>query len=204
MTRSHCLVGPAPHLVGAALARTVGLECLPSWKCGRGVAAPGTSGAGRGTSGSVAFGGRELGDRAGVIAVDPASATPIVSASFEVATAHPGEIVALDVTFTNPETVDVIFTYSSVNQSYDTMTDGTRYSNTGCTGQVSWCNGGAFHFSAPIAPGASRSATLTYQIAADSPCGENVGLAFFFYNDRESAAGPADGIAGSPVVTIVC
>jgi len=140
----------------------------------------------------------------GVIAADPVSATPVISASFDVSTAHPGDTVTLDVTSTNPEAADVVFTFLSVNPIYDTITDGTRYSNTSCTGQISWCDGGALHYSVLIAPGATRTATLTYQIAADSPCGEGTGLAFYFYNYRESAAGAFDLISHSPTVTVLC
>lgn len=140
----------------------------------------------------------------GVLSAAPAKADAVVTSGFDTEVAHPGDTVTLHVAFTNPENVDVTFTYLSVNWTWDTVTDGTKFSNTGCTGEISFCDGNALHYTAPIAPGATRTATLTYQIATDSPCGEGKNISFFFYNYRESTAGAFDLIADSPAVTVLC
>jgi hypothetical protein len=139
-----------------------------------------------------------------VIFAEPARADSVITSSFDTQVAHPGDTVTLNVTFTNPETVDVIFTYLSVNWTWETVSDGTKFSTTGCTGQLSLCDGHALNYTAPIAPGATRTATLTNVIAADSPCGESTNLSFFFYSYRESSAGAFDLIENSPTVTVLC
>jgi hypothetical protein len=145
----------------------------------------------------------------GVMAAGPARADSVITSSFDTEVTHPGDTVTMSVTFTNPETVDVTFTYLSVNWTWDMVNDGTKFTRTGCTGEISLCSvippaGTALHYAAPIAPGATRTATITYQIAADSPCGAATNLSFFFYNYRESTAGAFDLLAASPVVTVLC
>ncbi|TDD63572.1 DUF11 domain-containing protein [Actinomadura rubrisoli] len=136
----------------------------------------------------------------GVLPATPAMAASVITSSFDKAVTHPGETVTLSVTFTNPETVDVTFTYLTVNQSYDTMTDGTKYSQTSCTGEITSCN----HYTVPIPPGGTRTLKLTYEIATDSPCGENIGVSVYYYSYRESTAGTFDGVEGGPAVTVLC
>jgi hypothetical protein len=141
----------------------------------------------------------------GVLSAEPARADSLITSSFDTEFAHPGDTVNLTVTFTNPETVDVTFAYLGVSQTWRSQIDGTKYSVTGCTGEISWCDINALHFTAPIAPGATRTATLTYQIAPDSACAEYVHFEFFLYNYRESTAGAFGGIANyTPSVIVLC
>jgi uncharacterized repeat protein (TIGR01451 family) len=140
----------------------------------------------------------------GVLSVGPAWADLDIKASVDKDFPHPGDTVTFTVTFTNPESVDVTFVYMSENLTYDTYTDGTKFTQIGCTGEISWCSGNQLHFTAPIAPGATRTATLTYQIATDSPCGENINLNLWFYSYRESAAGAVVGGGFPPNVVVLC
>jgi hypothetical protein len=136
----------------------------------------------------------------GVLSAKPAVADAVITSSFDKEVAHPGDTVTLNVTFTNPETVDVTFTFLTVNTAWPTIYSHTKWSQTSCTGEITTCE----HYTVPIAPGATRTATLTFDIAPDSPCGDNTVLQFFFYNYRESAAGAFDLLAWSPDVTILC
>ncbi|HEX6472593.1 MAG TPA: hypothetical protein VF069_26110 [Streptosporangiaceae bacterium] len=136
----------------------------------------------------------------GGLAAAPAMADSVITSSFDTDVAHLGDTVTLHVTFTNPESVDVTFTYLTANQTYISMQAGVRATETGCTGEISSCD----HYTVPIAPGATRTVTLTYEIATDSSCGEGRPLEFYFYNYRESSAGAVDLLAWSPAVTVLC
>ncbi|RJQ82842.1 hypothetical protein D5S17_01125 [Pseudonocardiaceae bacterium YIM PH 21723] len=122
-----------------------------------------------------------------------------------------GDTVTFTVTFTNPEATDVYFSYLSVNPNWATANAGLKYNFTGCTGEVNWCSvvgpesrGGALHYGIPIPAGASRTATLSYQVAADSACGPGKDVGFYFYTYRETSTGPADAVVPGPVTAINC
>ncbi|MBT2211167.1 MULTISPECIES: hypothetical protein [Actinomadura] len=137
----------------------------------------------------------------GVVFAEPAMAEDVITSSFDKQVAHPGETVTLTVTFKNPETVDVTFTYLTVNPTYDTTTDKTKYTMGACAGEITSCN----YFTTPIPPGGTRTMTQPVTIAADSPCGQNINVGFYFYSYRESAAGSFDGIVGGGApVTVQC
>lgn len=136
----------------------------------------------------------------GVLSAEPATADSVITSSFDTETAHPGDTVALTVTFTNPESVDVTFAYLGWIESWPSIYSGLKFTDTGCTGEITSCN----HYTVPIAPGASRSVTRTFAIAADSPCGETMPLAFNLYSYRESTAGAFDLIVSSPSVIVLC
>ena len=56
-----------------------------------------------------------------------------------------------------------------------------------------------------IAPGATRTATFTYDIAADSPCEEGWVVEFFFYSYWEFGGSADDVIVlGGPATNVVC
>ncbi|WP_067452735.1 hypothetical protein [Actinomadura macra] len=135
-----------------------------------------------------------------VVPTGPAMADSVITSSFDTMEPRPGSTVNLKVTFTNPENVDVMFTYLTVNQTYETLTDRTKYKLGNCTGEISDCN----HYTTPIPPGATRTMTQAIEVEADSPCGPNIRLGLFFYSYRESAAGAVDLLAYSPVATVLC
>ncbi|QXJ21627.1 hypothetical protein AGRA3207_002499 [Actinomadura graeca] len=136
----------------------------------------------------------------GVVPAGSALADEVITSSFDTMEPRPGTTVNLKVTFKNPETYDVMFTFLTVNMTYDTITDGTKFKKGECTGEIVDCD----HYTTPIPPGATRTLTMPIQIEADSPCGTNINLGFFFYNYRESAAGAFDLVAYSPVATVIC
>jgi hypothetical protein len=57
---------------------------------------------------------------------------------------------------------------------------------------------------APIAPGASRTVSITYQVDPASACGGGHTIAFFIYTYRESTAGFIGEIIGGPGTTVLC
>ncbi len=137
----------------------------------------------------------------GVVFAQPANAEYVITSSFDKQVAKPGETATLTVTFKNPETVDVTFTFLTVNSSYDTMLGKAKYKMGECTGEITDCN----HFTTPIPPGGTRTMTVPVAIEADSPCGAQVRVGFYFYSYRESTAGAFDGVVGGgPPVNVQC
>jgi hypothetical protein len=140
----------------------------------------------------------------GVLSVGPANAEAVITASWNTDQAHLGDTVTLTVTFTNPETVDVTFTYLGMIESYPTITSGLEFTEPSYAGEIS----DPSHYTVPIAPGASRTMTETFGISPDSQCRGNADniapLQFLFYSYRESAAGAFDLIAGGPIVSVHC
>ena len=136
--------------------------------------------------------------------------TPVVNSTIDNPAPAPCDTVTMSITFTNTQATDVNFVYLSINTSYPTETvPGLQWTITSCTGDVSWCPGGAMHFTAPIPPGASRTAVVTYQVASTSACGEADGIGFFFYyydefTDASGNFASTDGEAGSPVAYVTC
>jgi hypothetical protein len=144
----------------------------------------------------------------------PASADPVnpLTASVDKAVAHPGETVTLTVTFTNPEAVPVTFSYLSATPVYATQVSGVDYAMTSCTGQINSCWystpepwAAYMNPTSPIAPGATRTVDITFQVEPTSACGGGRNITFFFYTYRESTAGFVGQIVnGPPGTEVVC
>ena len=143
----------------------------------------------------------------------PAGAAPGDPVTFTVdaTEAHPGDTVTVTATFADPDATDVAFSYLSISPNFVTWNAGTKYSFTSCTGQITWCSylpinnaGVAVQLQAPIPAGQSRTATFTYDIAADSPCGPTQVASFFFYTYRETSAGGTERVVQGPVTNVVC
>ena len=148
-----------------------------------------------------------------LVATAPAGADTGDPVTFTVdaAEAQPGDTVTVTATFANPDAGDTTFAYMSISPTFPTWFYGTKYSFTSCTGQITWCSylpinnaGVAVHPQAPIPAGQSRTATFTYDIAADSPCGPDQVASFFFYTYRETAAGGTEQVVPGPVTNVVC
>lgn len=137
--------------------------------------------------------------------------TPLLSVSADKATATPGSSVTLTLTLTNPHDTPVQFVYQSVQPTYGTtQTAGLKYAFSACGGNVSGCDtgatGGLVHHTVPVAPGATTTVTLTYDIAADSACGSGARIDFYTYIYDEYQAGAAtdSGILDVPGNEVVC
>ncbi|WP_253773805.1 hypothetical protein [Goodfellowiella coeruleoviolacea] len=146
------------------------------------------------------------------------SSTPAVAADVnpltvtaDKATVVRGDSVTLTLTFTNPDSAGIYFSYVSVNPNYGTVIDGLKFEFTSCAGEVSWCNavapgsqGGALQYTVPILAGTTRTATLTYRVTEDSTCGGAKNVGFYFYTYRESSAGAFEYTANGPTTLVSC
>jgi hypothetical protein len=149
----------------------------------------------------------------GLAAAAPAGAdpVPVAVATVDKAEAHRGETVTLTVTYTNPEAVPVTFGYLSVNPTYSTWSSGVDFTMTSCTGGITSCWFGQpqpwaayMNPTTPLAPGASRTVTITYDIEPTSACGGGYHIAFFLYAYRESTAGFVGETLGGPATSVLC
>lgn len=140
-----------------------------------------------------------------LVGAPPAAADPPppVTYQWDVAELHPGDTANLDITFTNPHQDDVVFVYMSLNTHYDMIVAGPRWDWLGCTGDAA-ANDCPTHPYVPIAPGDSRTMTVSIRIEDDSPCGEPITVHFFSYIYWESAAGYFQGIDEPSVLRVLC
>ncbi|MCC3769248.1 hypothetical protein [Streptomyces sp. UNOC14_S4] len=123
------------------------------------------------------------------LAAQPASAAEAVPMTITVdkASAMPGSTVNITLTFTNDQTTNAQFVYQSIQPTWATTSDpAVKYAFTTCAGDTNSCTvptkqSGAVVFNAPVLPGASRTVTMSYQIAADSACGPSRRVEFYTY-----------------------
>ncbi|MER6302130.1 hypothetical protein ABT247_21575 [Kitasatospora sp. NPDC001539] len=106
-------------------------------------------------------------------AAQPASAA-VGGATFAVdrATAKPGDQLILTLSLTNTETTDISFAYEYIQPIWPANQLNGAFTVVGCGGDSTDCsfggNNAAWHFAAPIAPGATRAVTVTVRIS-DTP-----------------------------------
>lgn len=106
-------------------------------------------------------------------AAQPASAA-VSGTTFAVdkSTAKAGDQLTLTLSLTNSENSPIYFAYEAVQPTWPANTQPGAFTVVGCTGDTSDCvtngNSANFHFNAPIAPGATKSVTLTVKIT-DAP-----------------------------------
>ncbi|WP_058041658.1 hypothetical protein [Streptomyces roseifaciens] len=134
----------------------------------------------------------------------PASAadTPPMTVTVDKASATPGSTVSITLKFTNDQSTNTQFVYQSIQPTWSTSQDpALKYAFASCTGDVTSCNvtgkqSGSMNYAVPILPGASRTVTLTYNVAADSACGPSRRIEFYTYLYYEYQGGQAkkDGV----------
>ncbi|MFJ6617847.1 hypothetical protein ACIQOW_09800 [Kitasatospora sp. NPDC091335] len=149
---------------------------------------------------------------------------PYFTFSVDHPTVTPGQTGTLTVTFTNRQAVDVTFLYIwlPMVEAGPQPAPGTRAVLTGCSGQVSWCDLGRWepfglralmNLTAPlvpIAPGTSRTITLTYQYPATSDCTVHPVVSFaahyfhFEYGDGTQAYDGSEFPDPPVTSTLVC
>ncbi|KOG89120.1 hypothetical protein [Streptomyces varsoviensis] len=140
-------------------------------------------------------------------ALATAADNPPITFSVDKPTATPGTTVSISMTFTNPEATYVRFAYQSLQPTWETVSYGMKFNFLTCKGDASVCEpGGAVNYTAPIAPGASRTVTMTYEVAADSPCVGNGTIGFYAYLHYEFDNGKnaKDGSYFSPTTAVQC
>ncbi|MGC5342326.1 hypothetical protein ACPXCE_08645 [Streptomyces sp. DT24] len=142
----------------------------------------------------------------------PASADDTPDLSFAVAqtTATPGSSVDITMTLTNNQTTDIWFVYQSLQPTWLTAqrTD-VKYSFTSCTSEGVTCTGTGttslgVNYAIPLAPGASRTVTLTYQIAADSGCNADIAFYSYLYYEYNYGQSVKDGTFNAPSTRVTC
>ncbi|MEU9042308.1 MULTISPECIES: hypothetical protein [unclassified Kitasatospora] len=132
-------------------------------------------------------------------AAQPASAA-VSGPAFAVdkSTAKAGDQLTLTLSLTNTETSDIYFAYETISPTWPANTSGA-FTVTSCTGDTVDCvisgNGANFHFNAPIAPGATRTVTLTVKIADTPSWGAGpytVNWATYLYYEFGQVGSPTD------------
>ncbi|MEU3299266.1 MULTISPECIES: hypothetical protein [unclassified Streptomyces] len=141
----------------------------------------------------------------------PAGAdTPDLSFTVDQPVATPGSTVSLTMTLTNNQATDVWFVYQSVQPTWmTTQRKDLKYSFVSCTAQGAACTGTGttglgVNYEIPLAPGTSRTVTLTYQIAADSGCNGTIAFYSYLYYEYNNGQSTKDGIHNTPETRVAC
>ncbi|MBF6044540.1 hypothetical protein GO001_04785 [Streptomyces sp. NRRL B-1677] len=131
-----------------------------------------------------------------------AADTPPMTVTSDKASASPGDTVTITLKFTNDQTTNTQFVYQSIQPTWNTSQDpALKYAFASCTGDVTRCDvtgkqSGSMNYNVPVLPGASRTVTLKYTVAADSACGPSRRIEFYTYLYYEYQGGQAkkDGV----------
>ncbi|GFH34619.1 hypothetical protein [Streptomyces pacificus] len=122
----------------------------------------------------------------------------------------PGSAVSLTMTLTNNQSTDIWFVYQSVQPTWaTTQRKDLVYSFVSCTAEGAACSGiGStalgVDYEIPLAPGTSRTVTLTYQVAADSGCNGTIGFYSYLYYEYDNGQSTKDGIHAMPETRVAC
>ena len=125
----------------------------------------------------------------------PASAspaTPGIVVTVGATSVTPGQTVSITVRFTNTQSTDVNFIYESLSPDWPTSNEtGVDFAFQSCAGDDTWCDTAGktveWYDNPPIAPGASQTVTLTYEVLPDSACGtQTIGFTFYDYDEYNS------------------
>lgn len=140
-----------------------------------------------------------------------ADAAPEITVTVGSTSVTPGQTVSITVQFTNAQTTDVNFIYQSLSADYTTSNEtGLDFAYQSCTGNDSWCDTAGktveWYDSPPIAPGASQTVTLTYQVLPDSACGtQTIAFNFYDYDEYNSDTNSEGALFGtSPATAVNC
>ncbi|MCX5386844.1 hypothetical protein [Streptomyces sp. NBC_00083] len=147
----------------------------------------------------------------------PASAdTADLTFSTDTTEVTPGSTVDLTVTLTNSQATEVRFVYQSIRPTWETSRQpALTYTQVSCRSEGDPCkddgSGRAdgsgnlgLSYALPLAPGESRSVTLTYRIAPDSACGRELGFSSYLYYEYGGGLFSASDTYWSPVFRVVC
>ncbi|MFF8288580.1 hypothetical protein ACF068_05005 [Streptomyces sp. NPDC016309] len=141
-------------------------------------------------------------------AAEPAAADLTFTADQQSVT--PGSTVNLTMTFTNNQETDIWFVYQSVQPTWlTTQRKDLKYAFTSCTGDGVTCSGTGgtslgVGYAIPLAPGATRTVTLTVQLAADSGCNGNIGFYSYLYYEHNNGQATKDMVVNTPETRVAC
>lgn len=139
-----------------------------------------------------------------------ADATPEVSLSMGATSVAVGQTFTVTVQFTNAQTTDINFIYQSLSPDWTTSQEtGLSYAAQSCAGSDSWCDLAGqtveWYDSPPIAPAASQSVTLTYEVLPGSACGANtITLDFYDYDEYNSDTNNESALFATAPVNVTC
>jgi hypothetical protein len=140
-----------------------------------------------------------------------ADTSPDISVTVNSTSVTPGQTVTITVQFTNTQATDVNFSYQSLSADWTTSNEtGIDYAFQSCSGDDSWCGASgqsvAWYDNPPIAPSATQTVTLTYEVLADSACGsDTISFNFYDYDEYNSDTNNEGALFGaSPVTTVNC
>ncbi|MEU0664267.1 hypothetical protein ABZ508_14555 [Streptomyces lavendulocolor] len=149
-----------------------------------------------------------LGTSGSATAAEPAAADLTFTAGQQTVT--PGSSVDLTMTFTNNQETDIWFVYQSVQPTWTTtQRKDLKYAFTACTSEGVTCSGTGttslgVGYAVPLAPGATRTVTLTVQVAADSGCNGNIGFYSYLYYEYNGGQATKDGLFTTPETRVAC
>jgi hypothetical protein len=118
------------------------------------------------------------------------------------ATPAPGDQVTITVSFTNPSASDVVYAYLALHPTVGA----TNWTRVSCAGDINGCTGTdgtdqALTYTVPIAPGATRTASLVLKVKQSAPLDSTI--SFDTYSHYETTAGPSDILRpGVPTLTV--
>jgi hypothetical protein len=140
-----------------------------------------------------------------------ADTSPEISVTVGATSVTPGQTVTVTVQFTNTQASDVNFSYQSLSPDWTTSNEtGLDFAFQSCTGDESWCGPSgqtvAWYDNPPIAPNATQTVTLTYEVLADSACGsDTIAFNFYDYDEYNSDTNNEGALFGTnPATTVNC
>uniref|UniRef100_A0AAU2UYK0 Uncharacterized protein n=1 Tax=Streptomyces sp. NBC_00003 TaxID=2903608 RepID=A0AAU2UYK0_9ACTN len=120
----------------------------------------------------------------------------------------PGSTVDLTMTLTNTQSTEIRFVYQSIQPTWDTSgRPGLKYALVSCEAAAADCKDAArlgLNYGVPLAPGASRTVTLTYRIGADSACGHSLSFSSYLYYEYGSGLFSASDTYRTPDIRVDC
>ncbi|MFE0683955.1 hypothetical protein ACFW17_24500 [Streptomyces sp. NPDC058961] len=120
----------------------------------------------------------------------------------------PGSTVELSMTLTNTQSTEIRFVYQSVRPTWDTERQADlKYALVSCEAAGSPCQDTGrpgLAYAVPLAPGASRTVTLTYRVAPGSACGRTLGFSSYLYYEYGSGLFSTSDTYWSPEVRVDC
>ncbi|MFE4857108.1 hypothetical protein [Streptomyces sp. NPDC056670] len=120
----------------------------------------------------------------------------------------PGSTVELTMTLTNTQSTEIRFVYQTIRPTWGTERQADlKYALVSCEAGGSACQDTdrlGLDYAVPLAPGASRTVTLTYRVAPDSACGRTLGFSSYLYYEYGSGLFSTSDTYGSPEVRVDC
>lgn len=139
-----------------------------------------------------------------------ADATPEINLTMGATSVAVGQTFTVTVQFTNAQATDINFIYQSLSPDWTTSQEtGLSYAAQSCSGADSWCDLAGqtveWYDSPPIAPAASQSVTLTYEVLPGSACGANtVTFDFYDYDEYNSDANNESALFATAPINVTC